>query len=426
MTIRPATEDDLRAITRLVNDARLGSSELDWRRFMVADEAGQIIGCANLKIHRHGTRELHLLAVEPGRRGDGIGSRLVESLLEQEVRGQDRSPGRLWTRRTTQYHRALAGPGRRSRARAPERDETRHGMTADTTDADEATTTQAVGQPEPEAATQPEPEDLIHELSRAMHAAALSQHQRLVEDVARLRAAQAASVKARTASEAEQLKKTSQADIKEIDAWAKAATELIAAERVRRIDARRERLQAELVRQDIIAEREMMAVEVTIEDHQAALEAFFGRLEMETDPTSIASIASDLPSLPSLSDAGETARRHAIAEFAPIDEGDVGDETGDDSAEVSPSRLMAVMDPAMSTASGADSPAAWPEPHVIAVPAGAGPAVAGSEAAGRSDENAVPVAAGSRTLLRTVPTARPMDRLLGWNRTPGDDPDRED
>jgi hypothetical protein len=300
-------------------------------------------------------------------------------------------------------------------------------MTADTAGAGEPTTTQAAALPEPE------PDDLLHELSRAMHSAALSQHQRMVEGVGRLRATQAESIKARTTSEAEQLKKTSQADIEEIDAWAKAATEVIAAERVRRIDARRERLQAELSRQDIIAEREMMAVEVALEDHEAALEVFFRRLEDETDPASIASIASSVPSLPSLADAAEAARRNAVAEFAPIDEAGADarpdDETTDDTVEVSTSRLMAVMAPAASTPPGTGTTSPWPEPRAIAVPAGASAAADGNEA-GRSGTDAqadrAPVTVGSRTLLRSMPAARPMDRLLGWNRKPGDDPNRKD
>jgi hypothetical protein len=284
---------------------------------------------------------------------------------------------------------------------------------ADAIGAGEAATGEAAALPEPE------PDDLLHEFARAMHTAALSQHQRMVDEVRRLRAAQAEMVKARASSEAERVKKASQADIKEIDAWAKTATELIAAERVRRIDARRERLQAELARQDIIAEREVMAVEVTLEDHEAALEAFFARLEGETDPASIAQLASSAPSLPSLSDAAEAARRHAITEFAPIDETNEDaardDEAVDDGAEVSPSRLMAVMD---------TSP--WPEPRVVAVPAGAGAAAAATDGTTGSDETLAPVAAGSRSLLRSTPAARPTDRLLGWNRKVTHDPDRKD
>ena len=271
----------------------------------------------------------------------------------------------------------------------------------------------------------PEPDDLLQELSRAMHTATLTHRERMIDEVKRLRTAQAEAIKTRTASEADQLRRESEEDIEEIDTWAQTATELIAAERIRRTDARRERLEAQLARQDVIAERELMAVEVTIEDHEAALEAFFKRLETETDPAGIVSLATTLPSLPSLSDAAEAARRHAISEFAPLGDSSV-DTTGDDrstdgAAEVSPSRLMAVMDPDASQGTPA-SP--WPEPRVVAVAAGPGNATAQVQPAGGPDQHPEPVAPGSRTLLRSIPTGRPMDRLLGRTRKPGDDPDR--
>lgn len=290
-TIRTATEDDQHAITRLVRDARLNPSELDWRRFVVADEGGRIVGCAQLKIHRHGTRELHLLAVEPERRWAGIGSRLVAALLDRETGERTRGPRLLWARRGAQYHRSLAGAGRRSRALAPHSDESRH----DSPPAGVG----AVAAPEAADANaaEPEPDDLLGELSRAMRAAAATQHWRIAEELERQRTAQVEAIKARTGSEAEGLKKTSQHDIREVDAWAKTATELIAAERVRRIDARREKLQAELVRQDVIVEREVLAVEAAVESRQTELNAFFSRLEHESDPADIARLASSLPSL---------------------------------------------------------------------------------------------------------------------------------
>ncbi len=276
---------------------------------------------------------------------------------------------------------------------------------------------------------EPEPDDLLRELSRAMLRAALAQHRRMIDEVGRLRSTQAEAIKVRTAGEAEQLKRDSEADIREIDVWAQTATELIAAERVRRIDARRERLQAQLARQDVISQRELMAVDVALEDHEAALEAFFTRLESETDPAAIARLASAVPSLPSLSDAAEAARRHAVSEFAPIDEvpDELAEDAGsaDEAAEVSQSRLMAVMDPHAAHGPPALVAAPWPEPRATAVPAGAGLATARTDEAGESDQHG-PVAAGSPMLLRSIPTIRPMDRLRGRNRSPGDDLDPRD
>jgi GNAT superfamily N-acetyltransferase len=446
ITIRLATEDDQHTITRLVRDARLNSNGLDWRRFVVADEGGRIVGCAELKIHRHGTREIHLLAVEPERRGAGIGSRLVGALLDQEtVGGHTRAPGLLWTPRSAQYHRSLAGTGRRSRTRAPDRDETKHGMTADDDPIEEPVAGEAADSPpvaaaavaEPEAVTDDagettdagaaEPDGLLGELSRAMHAAAESQHQRIAEGLTRQRAAQVKAIKARAGSESAALKKSSQHDIGQIDTWATTAAELIAAERVRRIDARREKLQAELLRQDVIVEREILAIEAALEAHQAELDALFSELERESDPAGIVRLASSLPSLPSLTQAADAARRQAAVEFALREEPAAGatgsDDSADDGAEVSTSRLMAVMAPAASSGRGAEVARPWePAPRAIAVSAGVGAATAG---ANESKEAEATATAGSRALLRAIPSTRPMDRLRSGNRWPNDNPDRE-
>lgn len=241
--------------------------------------------------------------------------------------------------------------------------------------------------------------DLLLELSRAMHRAALAQHKRMAAEVGRLRSTQGETIKARATAEAAQLQAESDHDIREIDEWAQTATELIAAERVRRIDARRERLQAQLARQDVISQRELMAVEVSLEDHEAALESFFSQLETETDPATIARLAPMLPPLPSLSEAMEAARRHAIGEFPPIEE-DASLETPDGAGtteaaiEVSTSRLMAVMDPDATQGSSGTGRTPWPEPRAVVVAAGTG----GTDAT------------GSTPLLRTTAASRPFDR----------------
>ena len=271
-------------------------------------------------------------------------------------------------------------------------------------DADDATASAQLSD-----TAEPESADLVRELSRAMHRAALAQHKRMVAEVAGLRSSQAEAIKTRTAGEADQLKLESDADIEEIDLWARTATEMIAEERVRRMDARRERLMAQLARQELIAERELMAVDVTLEDHEAALEAFFNQLEGETDPTAIARLASTMPSLPSLSEAADAAKRHAISEFAAIDDAMIDPGAAgatNDGIEVSPTRLMAVMDPdARRGSPGATSPT-WPEPHVVAVAAGDGHATEAS---------------GSLPLLRSIPTARPIP-TPDFAPDPGDGP----
>jgi len=84
ISIRPATAPDQNGISRLIREARLNPRDLDWRRFVVADADGTLIGCVQIRVHARGTRELASVAVTPDGRGTGIGGRLVESILAQE------------------------------------------------------------------------------------------------------------------------------------------------------------------------------------------------------------------------------------------------------------------------------------------------------------------------------------------------------
>lgn len=81
-SLRKALPSDARVIRGLVHRARLNPTGLDWHRFMIAvDERGRFAGCAQVKRHHDGSRELASLAVLPPRRGDGIGSMLIEHFL---------------------------------------------------------------------------------------------------------------------------------------------------------------------------------------------------------------------------------------------------------------------------------------------------------------------------------------------------------
>jgi len=220
---------------------------------------------------------------------------------------------------------------------------------------------------------------------------------------------------------------------------------------LRRIDARREQLAAQLERQETIKQREVFAIEVAIDAHRNEVDLFFGRMERETDPSAIARVASTMPPFPSLDDVAEQARRGATAEFASLDgqaaastealasatkrakattepaesasasepveamasataeaaapESTTETETDDGSASdveavgaVSQSRLKGVMDPAASRDDAATSQP-WEAPYAVSVAAGTGPA----------EEEAAPMSVGS-TLLRTVRSIRPMAR----------------
>lgn len=77
--LRKAGPQDAGTIRRLVRQAGINPTGLDWRRFMVGiSPTGEVIGCAQLKPHPDGSIELASLVTHPDWRGQGIARRLVE------------------------------------------------------------------------------------------------------------------------------------------------------------------------------------------------------------------------------------------------------------------------------------------------------------------------------------------------------------
>lgn len=84
-TLRPAQADDDRVIHDLVQEARINPTALDWKRFVVAeDPRGEVIGCGQVKSHGDGSRELASIAVRPEWRGRGVGTAIIQHLLERD------------------------------------------------------------------------------------------------------------------------------------------------------------------------------------------------------------------------------------------------------------------------------------------------------------------------------------------------------
>jgi GNAT superfamily N-acetyltransferase len=82
MNLRKAERNDQKTIRRMVWNAQINPMQLDWRHFVLAiDEAGQVIGCVQVKSHCDGTRELASLVVEPEWQGRGIARLLIEHQL---------------------------------------------------------------------------------------------------------------------------------------------------------------------------------------------------------------------------------------------------------------------------------------------------------------------------------------------------------
>ena len=80
--VRPAVESDAARIRRMVRRERLNPTGLSWPRFLVAlDEAGNVIGCGQVKPLGGGARELASLVVEPEWRSRQVGASLMRRLM---------------------------------------------------------------------------------------------------------------------------------------------------------------------------------------------------------------------------------------------------------------------------------------------------------------------------------------------------------
>ncbi len=91
VAVRRARTGDVRAIRRLVDlytdDRRLLRKATvtlyeDVQEFWVAERAGVVVGCGALHVLWEDLAEVRTLAVEPAVRGEGVGSALLERLLE--------------------------------------------------------------------------------------------------------------------------------------------------------------------------------------------------------------------------------------------------------------------------------------------------------------------------------------------------------
>jgi N-acetylglutamate synthase-like GNAT family acetyltransferase len=82
--IRPATEADAGPIRDLIRVTQLNPRDLDWHRFLVADDSGRIVACAQVRVHGAGSRELASVAVDPARQGEGIGRAICEAAIGRE------------------------------------------------------------------------------------------------------------------------------------------------------------------------------------------------------------------------------------------------------------------------------------------------------------------------------------------------------
>ena len=85
LNIETATYDDIEDIKSLLDSAEVPSDEVDpdfTTYFIVRDESSKIIACIGLELFT-GTALLTSFAVDPDHRGEGLGTNLVDKLLEE-------------------------------------------------------------------------------------------------------------------------------------------------------------------------------------------------------------------------------------------------------------------------------------------------------------------------------------------------------
>ncbi|MEZ4670198.1 MAG: GNAT family N-acetyltransferase [Anaerolineae bacterium] len=83
VSIRPATAADQNVIKQMVRDENLDRSSLHWSHFLIAQDAGAIIGIGQIRPYPK-CRELGSLVVKKEYRGQHIGEKIIAALLAQE------------------------------------------------------------------------------------------------------------------------------------------------------------------------------------------------------------------------------------------------------------------------------------------------------------------------------------------------------
>ena len=84
ITIRPAQQEDQQTIVDFIRQAHINSRNLNWERFLVAEEERRVVGIRQVRIHTAGTREVGSGFVLPKYRNRGISAQLMNEILSRE------------------------------------------------------------------------------------------------------------------------------------------------------------------------------------------------------------------------------------------------------------------------------------------------------------------------------------------------------
>jgi hypothetical protein len=179
----------------------------------------------------------------------------------------------------------------------------------------------------------------LHEIARTMQAAADREREQIAAEMADSLSAHVERVRSRASTEAEELKRRAEEDVDHIREWSAAEGERLRQETESRIGVRRDDLDRDLRRHDTLVEREISQAGEAVEEYQAELDRFVGRLASEREPTEIARLASLLPEPPSVEEIASAARAEAIAQLS-------RSEAATDGASARPD-LLGVMDPSV-------------------------------------------------------------------------------
>lgn len=178
----------------------------------------------------------------------------------------------------------------------------------------------------------------LHEIARTMQAAADREREQIAAEMADSLGAHVEKVRSRASTEAEELKRLAEGDVDHIREWSAAEVERLRQETESRIGARREDLDRDLRQHDTLVEGEISQAGQAVEEYQAELDRFVGRLAGEREPTEIARLASLLPEPPRVEAIAFAAHADAIAQLSRSEAATDGTSAG---------HLLGVMDPSI-------------------------------------------------------------------------------
>lgn len=156
----------------------------------------------------------------------------------------------------------------------------------------------------------------LDELTRVMHTTAERQRAQIAADLAATASAQGQKARSHGAAEADELRRLSEQDANQIRGLAMIEIDRIRAEAERQVGERQERLTANLGQHASIVEAEVRGIDQAAERYLQELDAFFARLEQETDPVEIARLADHLPAQPDFEAARAGARADAVGRIS--------------------------------------------------------------------------------------------------------------